>query len=135
MSKYAGKDFALSFAGQVMTAHITSVNGFDLEAVTEDGKPFGTAYPKPIPTGDVNYSDVEVEGLYDDTAVSGPDAVFRGNMPTGPATAASALVLTWGGTKTSTGNAFCVKFTRQASKNAITKFRATLRWTGQVTEA
>lgn len=135
MAKYGAKDFALSFAGQVMTAHITSINGFDVEAVTVDGKPFGTAYPKPVPTGDVNYSDIEVTGLYDDTAVSGPDAVYRGNMPTGPASAASALVLTWGGAKTSTGNGFCVKFTRKASKNGVTEYSATLRWSGQVTEA
>jgi hypothetical protein len=51
MAKYGSKDFALSFAGQVMTAHITSINGFDVEALTVDGKPFGTAYPKPVPRG------------------------------------------------------------------------------------
>ncbi|HXO85230.1 MAG TPA: hypothetical protein VN803_06870 [Gemmatimonadales bacterium] len=135
MAKYGGKDFALSFAAQVMTAHILSINGFDVEAVTIDGKPFGTAYPKPIPTGDVNYSDIEVSGLYDDTATTGPDAVFRGNMPTGPASAASALVLTWGGAKTSTGTAFCVKYTRKVTKNQITEFTATLRISGQMTEA
>lgn len=135
MAKYGGKDFALSFGGTAMTAHILTVNSFDVEAVTIDGKPLGSAYPKPTPTGDLAYSDVEVEGLYDDTAVSGPDAVFRAAMPTGPASASSALILTWGGTKTSTGQAFCTKFTRQASKNEITRFRATLKWTGQVTEA
>jgi hypothetical protein len=135
MAKYVGKDFALSFAGQVMTAHILTINGFDVEAVNVDGKPFGTAYPKPVPTGDVNYSDIEVSGLYDDTAVSGPDVVFRQNMPTGPASASSALVLTWGSTKTSTGSAYCVKYTRKATKNQVTEYTATLRWNGQVTEA
>ncbi len=134
MAKYGGKDFALSFAGQNMTAHIQTINGFDVEALTVDGKPFGQATPKPIPTGDLQYSDVEVGGLYDDTAVTGPDAVFRGNLPTGPATASSALVMTWGGTKTTTTQAFCVKFTRKATKNQITEFSATLRITGALTE-
>lgn len=135
MAKYGGKDFALSFAGQNMTAHILSVNGFDVEAVMVDAKPMGSAYPKPLATGDVNYSDIEVSGLYDDTATTGPDVVFRGNMPTGPATAAQALVLTWGGAKTSTGTAHCVKYTRKATKNQITEYTATLRISGQMVEA
>ncbi len=134
MSKYGAKDFSISFGGTNITPHVDTINGFDVEALTVDGKPLGTAWPTPVPTGDKQASDVEIGGLYDDAA-GGPSAVLLAALPTGPSTAASAVVLTWGGAKTSSFNAFCVKFTRQATKNQVTRYTATIRPTGTVTEA
>ncbi len=134
MAKYGPTDFALSFGGTAMTAHIDTINGFDVEAVTVDSKTFGDAWREVLPTGDKQASDVEVEGLYDDAA-GGPSLVFLAALPAGPATAASAVVMTWGGAKTSSYNAFMVKFTRVASRNQITRYKATIRVTGAVTEA
>lgn len=134
MSKYGSHNFALSWAGTDMTAHIQSINGFDVEAPTEDAKPFGVQWDAVLPTGQKKASDIEVEGLYDDAA-GGPSAVFLAALPSGPTTAPSAVVLTWGGSKTSSFNAYLVKFTRIATRNAITRYRATIRPTGTVTEA
>lgn len=134
MAKYAGSNFSLTFNAQNMTAHILSINGVDVESIMDDGKPFGVAWPVPVPTGDKQASDVEVEGMYDDAA-GGPSAVFLAALPTAPSTAAVALSITWGGAKVTSGNAFCVKFSRMVVRNQVTRYRATLRWTGTVSEA
>lgn len=134
MAKYGSINFGFSFGGTDMTAHIQSVNGFDVESVTEDSQSFGDTWPEVLPTGNKRASDVEVEGLFDDAA-GGPSAIFLAALPTAPSTAPSAVVMTWGGTKTSSYNAFCVKFTRIATRNQITRYRATIRPTGAVTEA
>ena len=134
MAKYGAKDYSMTFGGTNMTAHIQSVNGFDVESIMEDSKSLGDTWAESLATGDMQASDREFEGMYDDAA-GGPSAVFLAALPTGPSTAASAVVETWGGTKTSSYNAFCVKFSRQVTKNNITRYKATVRPTGAVTEA
>jgi hypothetical protein len=134
MAKYGSPDFAMSFGGTDMTAHVQSINGFEVEALTQDSKSFSDVWDEVLATGGKKASDVVVKGLYDDAA-GGPSAVFLAALPTGPATAASAVVLTWGSTKTSSFNAFMVKFSRMATKNQITEYEATIRPTGAVTEA
>ncbi len=134
MAKYGSNVFALSFGGNVMTAHIQSINGFDVEANTQDSQPFGDVWAKVLPTGTKKAADLVVGGLYDDAA-GGPSAVFLAAMPTGPATAASAVVLTWGAAKTSSFDAYCVKFARKVTRNGITEYEATIRPTGTVSEA
>jgi hypothetical protein len=136
MAKYGASAFVMSFGGTDITAHIQSINAFDIEAITEDSKSFGDTWGEVLPTGDKQASDVEIEGFYDDAA-GGPVAVLQAALAaiSGPATAASAVVLTWGGGKTSSFNAFCVKFSRIAQRNQITRYRATVRPTGAVTEA
>jgi hypothetical protein len=136
MAKYGASSYTISFGGTNITAHVMSVNGFDVEAITEDSKSFGDSWAEVLPTGDKQASDRELQGFYDDAA-GGPSAVLLAALTalTGPGVAASAVVETWGGAKTSSYNAFCVKFTRGVTKNAITKYTATLRITGAVTEA
>jgi len=136
VAKYSSVNLTLTFGGTAMTAYIDEIDPFVVEALIEDGRPFGSAWPVKIPVGEYEVPDISVGGFYDDTAVSGPDAKFGvAAMPTGPASAAAALVITWGGTKTSTVNCFVKRYERIAKKNGVTRFKAMLAFTGQVTEA
>lgn len=134
MAKYGSNSFDISFGGTSMKAHVQTINQFDVEALTEDSQAFGDIWGAVLPTGTKRASDVEIGGLYDDAA-GGPSAVLLAALPAGPATAASAIILTWGGAKTSSFNAFMVKFGRQATRNGVTRYTATLRPTGAVSEA
>ena len=134
MAKYGTSDFILSFGGTAMTAHTQSVNGFDVESNMEDSQSFGVSWAATLATGTKKASDLEVEGFYDDAA-GGPSAVYLAALPTGPATATSAVIITWGSTKTSSFAAYCVKFSRMATRNQITRYKATIRPSGAVTEA
>lgn len=134
MAKYGGKDFSILFGGTNITAHVQEINSFDVESLTEDGKSFGDIWPEPTPTGDKQASDVEIGGFYDDAA-GGPSAVLLAALPTGPSSATSAVVLTWGGAKTSSFSAYCTKFGRKATRNGITRYTATIKPNGAVTEA
>ncbi len=135
MAKHGSNSFAFSFGGTNMTAHIQSINSFDVESIMEDSKSLGDAWAEVLATGAQQVSSpVEVEGLYDDAA-GGPDAVFRAARPTGPSSSSSEVIITWGGSKTSTFQAFCTKFSRMVTKNNITRYKATITPTGAVTEA
>ena len=136
MAKYSGANFAFSFGGTAMAAHIQSFAGFDVENILEDSKTFGDTWAEVLATGDKQASDVEAEGFYDDAA-GGPSAVFLAayTATTGPASAATACIITWGSTKTSSFNAYVAKFTRIAARNTITRYKVNLKVTGAVTEA
>lgn len=136
MSKYSSVNLTLSMGGTAMTAYIDEIDPFVVEALIEDGRPFGSAWPVKIPVGEYDVPDVSVGGFYDDTAVSGPDVKFGVSaMPTGPSSAAAELIITWGGTKTSTVDCFVSRYERIAKKNGVTRFKARLTFTGEVTEA
>lgn len=136
MAKYSSVNLTLTFGGTAMTAYIDEIDPYVVEALIEDGRPFGSAWPVKIPVGEYEIPDISVGGFYDDTAVSGPDVKFGvGAMPTGPASASASLVITWGGTKTTTVSCFISRYERIASKNKITRFKARLTFTGQSVEA
>ena len=73
--------------------------------------------------------DIELTGFYDDTATTGPDAVFNAPGET------RTLKITWGGTKTSSVETIIAGYQRQAAVKESTKYTVTLKPTGAVTEA
>lgn len=134
MAKYGANSFSMSFAASNITAHVQSINSVEVESILEDSKPINGVWAESLASGAQQMSDVEIEGLYDDAA-GGPDAVLRAARPTGPASSPGATVLTWGGSKTTSFNAFVQKFARTVTKNQITRYKVTLKPTGTVTEA
>jgi hypothetical protein len=136
MAMYSGKDFAFSFGGTQMKAHIQSFGSFDVENILEDSKAFGDFWAEVLPTGDKQASDIDIDGMYDDAA-GGPNAVFGAAFAatTGPSSSATACIITWGSTKTSSFSAYVKKWGRTATRNQITRYKATLTVTGAVTEA
>lgn len=134
MAKYGSSSVVITLGGQDITQHVQSINGFEVEALTVDSMSLGDSWQEVLPTGTKRASDVVLSGYYDDTATTGVKALM-GTVAAGPAASSQALVITWGGSNTSTMQVFNVKFTRVATKNEITKYETTLRITGAVTEA
>jgi len=74
-----------------------------------------------------------IEGFYDDTATSGPDAVLNIGKVTHAATRSTVLTFATG--KTITGEVWIEKYTRTVEVGAYHGFSASLRYTGTITEA
>lgn len=111
-----------------MTAYITEVNGFGVEAVLEESTPFGVAWEESLYSGVKMVGDIEFTGFYDDTATTGPDVIFNALGAT------RTVKFTWGSTKTSSVEAIIRKYERIAKVKTTTKYKVTLKPTGAVTE-
>ena len=139
MAKYGAANTKVEFdlvggTLQDMSPYVTSINGVDIEAITEESTPFTQAWAQALATGNFKMADVELEGYYDDTATTGPDVVFN-VLASGPAAVTRTLKVTYGSTKCTSVETLIVKYVRAPARNSITKFKVTLRPTGAVTEA
>lgn len=119
---------------RVMTPYILSINDISIEAVMEETQSFGDAWRESLAVGVRFMGDIVLGGLFDDAASTGPDAIFIG-VATGPTVATRTFSIAYGGTKTTSVETLIQKYVRKPDRNALTKFEATLRPTGAVTEA
>jgi hypothetical protein len=117
-----------------ISQHVTAINGVEVEALMEESYAFGDSWFESLATGVRKMNDVVIEGFYDDTASTGPNAILVG-VQDSPADGTRTFRVTWGGSKTTTVEVWIAKYTRMATRGQLTKYSATLRPTGAVTEA
>ena len=118
-----------------ISAHVLTINDIDVENITEETRPFGASWDEHQAIGVGRMPVIELGGVFDDVAATGPDALFAGRVPEGPAAATRGLKLTWGSTKTSLVETILLTYRRTADKNGLTRWLARLQPTGAVTEA
>lgn len=125
MATYGIDDGALTYATKAMKDYITSTQpSLDAENEVDDFTTLGSSVEKSIYTGLTKYGEITVGGPFDDTATDGSDAVF-GGAARGKTYA--ALVITWGGTKTTTFSAVGIKnYKRTIAKGAINGYEAVM---------
>jgi hypothetical protein len=139
MANYGPSNIAISFDDStgtpvVMTAYILTINGFDKEAAMEETTAFGSAWKTSKATGVRMVGDIVLGGLYDDTADTGPDAIFN-DVVDGPSDSTRTFALTYGGSKSSSVETWIKKYRRIPGARALTRYEVTLEPTGAVTEA
>lgn len=139
MAKYAAKDIIIEYdnAGGTLvdiTQYILELSSIDVEFVFEESHSFGDQYVEALAVGLRRMQDVTLSGFYDDAASPAPDALFQGNIPTGPASATKTLKITFGGTKTVSVETHLAKYRRMPKRGEVTKFEVTLKPTGTITE-
>src|SRR5688572_31875270 len=100
----------------------------------EESHAFGDSWFESLATGMKQMADVVLGGFYDDTATTGPDALFV-TTASGPSTSGTTLIITYGSTKTTSVSTFIVKYRRTLALGKLHGFEVTLRPTGAVTEA
>ncbi|HXH05852.1 MAG TPA: hypothetical protein VNI83_04605 [Vicinamibacterales bacterium] len=139
MAKYGSSSIVIEFdnAGGTLvnvTQYVTTINGIDVEALMEEGThPFGASWEEAIPSGVRRMNEITLGGLYDDTATTGPDAIFNA-VASSPTVATRTLRITWGGTKTTSVECYIKNYRRTPTRNEVTKFEVVLRPVGAVTE-
>ena len=129
MAKYSSKDLELTVDAQSMKAYIIDDVTLGVEVVTEESTAFGDTWQAHVSTGIFRADPITVGGFYDDTAADGPDARFNTLGTT------IAIIITWGGAKTSTFSTIVQRYERIGRVNQMTRYVATLLPTGAVTEA
>jgi hypothetical protein len=117
-----------------ISQHVLEINDVSVENLMEMTRTFGDSWDESLPIGVGKMSDVTISGVYDDTASTAPDALFANRIPELPGANTRTLKLTWGGTKTTSVETVLMKYDRTADRTALTKWSATLRPTGAVTE-
>ena|ERR1700733_9203064 len=130
MANYASKDVSVEVNSVNMTAGITDAVATELAALCEDTTPYGVSWPNQTWSGLKEGTDIPLGGLYDSTPTTGTDAVFGGGLGS-----TVPVIITYGGTKTSSFNAIISKYKRSMSAKKLHRYTATLTITGAVTEA
>lgn len=113
-----------------MTQHVISIDGLDIEALFDDqARSFGDVWSDQQPIGVKQWQPVTIEGLYDDTATTGPDAIFNsvGSIRT--------LELTYGGTKKTTVETYIKNYRRLPNIDRLTHYQVVIQPFGAPTEA
>lgn len=132
MANYNSSQAKFKVGSNFMEAYLNGNIEVEKVALTEDGTPLGStgAVAKEIFVGITELPEITVEGLYDDTATTGPDAVF------GAIGTSQTVIVTYGGTKTTTVTLGLKSYKRSIVAKELTKFTATLVNTGtSITEA
>jgi hypothetical protein len=129
MAKYSFVNLSFTVGGTEMKSYITTFGGVDLTAILEEITAMGDSWTAQVYCGLKQGSDITVGGVYDDTASTGPDAKFNTLGTT------VAIVITWGGTKTTSFSAIVKGYKRASAKGQMTHFEAVLTPTGTITEA
>jgi hypothetical protein len=117
-----------------ISQHVLTINDVDVESLTEEVHTFGDSWEESLGIGVGRMAPVEISGLFDDTASTGPDALFKRSSPEGPASTSRTLKITWG-TNTTSVETWVASYRRTADRGALTRYTARLQPTGTVTEA
>jgi hypothetical protein len=131
MSNYASKDLKIELADASdvlvdISAAVRQINGFEVEAMTQESHGFGKSWVENLFNGMSKASPVQIDGFYDDAANTPSTLWVRG--------ATRRFKLTYGGTKTSLVSVIMQKFNRNPVNGSLTNFSMTLLPTGAVTE-
>lgn len=135
MAKYGSGAVVIEFdnsSGTLvnMTQHVLELGGIDVQAVLEeDAHTFGDTWREVLATGVKRAEPITIGGFYDDTATTGPDAIFNsvGSERT--------LKVTHGGTKTTSVEAVIQSYRRRPQRNQLTRYEVSVIPTGAVTES
>jgi len=125
MANYGPDDGILTYATKDMTNQITTtLPAVEQANETDDFTPLGSAIQRQIYTGLTDYGQIPVGGPFDDTATTGSDAVFGGAAR---AKTYGALVITWGGAKTTTFSQVGIaNYKRAITKGNINGYEAVM---------
>jgi hypothetical protein len=145
MAKYSSVNFSLQIADtdgaggtlRDITSYVTKMGDLTVSKGTVDATPFGVAVATYLLGVIKRYEPLSIEGLFDDAATTGPDAILNVGKVTH--TALRKCTITIGGSKTvvgdaSTGGIWLVDYKRTFNVGDYTGYAATVQFSGTITE-
>lgn len=134
MAKYGFNNLVVEFdnsGGALVdiSQHVLEINGINVEAVTEESHTAGDSWVEKLFTGLKKGDDVTIKGFLDDTAATGPHALFNavGNA------VSRSLKITYGGAVIDTVETIIKKYSKPPARGTLTKYEVVLELTGAVT--
>jgi|SRR5579872_3458615 len=110
---------------RIITAHVLTIGGLKITQISEENSPFGMNHEQNTPVGKQKFGPVTITGNYDDTATTGPHAVFS-TLETTPSDSTRTLVVSPDGTKNLTVEVYCVEYEPILTNGKLTGYSATL---------
>lgn len=137
MAKYGPDDVVVEIdnaGGSLVdiTQYVLSIGGIKKGAVLEDSRTFGDAWGEVLDTGVRTLQPIPIGMFYDDTATTGPNALFGGNSDLG---STRTVKVTLGSTKTFSVEALLESVERTFDKSTLHKMMTNWVPTGAPTEA
>jgi len=138
MAKYGSNSIKVEFekadsAGSAdtnITAYVTKLGDITISKGAIVSTPFGVTAQEYLAGVVKNYEPFAIEGFFDDTATTGPDAIFNSvNV------VARYWKVTFGGTKTSSGRCWITEYKRGQEVGGYQTYSATVQPTGTINEA
>ncbi len=111
-----------------MESFVDEQSTLDIEAISEESTTFGVSFTESLYTGIQRAGGLTLSGFFDDTATTGPDAIFNSLGDT------RTVTITWGGSKTTSFEAIIMNYTRTPTRNQSTRYSVILMPTGTITE-
>ena len=115
------------------TTYLTKIGDYVVNREAVEATPFGVVDEQYLIGVIKKREPLVIEGWYDDTASTGPDAILNIGRVTHAVTRSTVLTFATG--KTVTGEVWIEKYTRTMAIGEYHGFSATLRYTGTITEA
>ena len=139
MAKYGPNSLTVNYDNSSgtpvdMTQYVLTINDVQVEAIMEESHSFGDSWFESLATGIRRVNPVEMSGFYDDTATTGPDAIWNA-VASGPSVTLRTLQVVWGASKSISVETLIAMYGRQATRNVLTKYSVRLQPSGAATEA
>lgn len=139
MAKYGSNSVTFNFDNSGgtpvdMTQHTLECNGVEIEAILEESHSFGDAWFESLAVGVRRMAPVVKSGFYDDTASTGPDAMYNA-VASGPTVTLRTWQCVYGAAKSTSVEMLIAKYGRKLARAVIHKYEVTLQPSGAVTEA
>jgi len=138
MAKFSSPDVIFKFdiadGGSLtdITTYITKIGDINITRPLVESTPFGTSTAEWLVSIFKKYEPITIGGFFDDTASSGPDAVFNIGRYVHAVTRSYEITL---GTRKLSGEAWIVSYKRMFTSGEYTQWEAEIQSTGTVTEA
>lgn len=134
MAKYGSDDVVIEVdnsGGTLvdLSQYIDTINEINISAMLQESHAFGDSWVEHLYTGVKMTAPITIEGFYDDTSTTGPNAVLNSLGDT------RTFKITYGSTKTTSVEAVITSYVRRPVRGELTRFTCTLTPTGAVTEA
>lgn len=140
MSKYGSNAVALEIdtadGGSQSTGfiqYVTKIGDIVVKKESIESTPFGVTAESYLQGIIARHEPITIEGFYDDTATTGPDAILNIGKVTHAVT--RTMTITLGGSKTISGEVWIESYQRTLESGQYHGYSATVRFTGTVTEA
>jgi len=113
-----------------ITAYVTKLGDITINKGAIESTPFGVTAPEYLAGVLKRYEEITIEGFYDDTATTGPDAIFNSTNAV-----ARYWKVTWGNSKYTSGRCWITGYKRGSEVGGYQTYTATIMPTGTITEA
>lgn len=125
---YGSKDVTIAYGATTVTSYFDPVATIERQAILQNATPFGVAWQAWLDTGSRQLAPITLTGVERFEASTGSRVIFAEGT-------SATLVVTYGGSKTTSVTAIVQKYSTVLASEKLHVFSVTFQPSGTVTEA